>query len=241
MERKSSAAVVAAIVALAALVTSAARDAEARTAGCPAERLGYDAAPAGESWPERATYGPWYSVHNGFGFTRVEDTSQGRRLWLSPRAPGGTAETFSSLVRSVRSFGDVDLSVGFKTIAQLRRPRPNAWEVAWVIWHYVDNDHFYYFIVKPNGWELGKEDPAYRGKQRFLASSSSQRYPIGKWYRVRVRHVGDEISVWIDGRLATTFRDRQRPYRKGAVALYVEDARAVFGAATVSRCRLAGA
>lgn len=231
----------AALVALAVPMTNVAHETEARAAAgaaCQAERLAYDAAPAGESWAERARYGPWYSVHNGFGFTRVEETSQGRRLWLSPRAPAETTETFSSLVRSVRSFGDVELAVGFKTIAQLRRPQPNAWEVAWVIWHYTDNDHFYYFIVKPNGWELGKEDPAYRGKQRFLASSSSQRFPVGTWYRVRVRQVGDEISVWIDDRLATTFRDRQRPYRKGAVALYVEDARAVFGAATVKRCGL---
>jgi hypothetical protein len=217
-------------------VTGGAPGAAATPAGCDAVRLGYDAAPTGVSWAERARYGKWLSLHNGFGFTRVEETSQGRRIWLSPRAATEATETYSSLVRTVETFGDVDFTVGFKTLAQLRTPSPNPWEVAWVIWHYTDNDHFYYFLVKPNGWELGKEDPVYRGKQRFLASASSRRYPVGPWYRLRVRQVGDEISVWIDGLLATTFRDRQRPYRAGAVGLYVEDARAVFGAVTVRRC-----
>ena len=205
-------------------------------AKCPAGRLAYDASPTGVSWLEATRYGPWYSVHNGFGFTRVENTSQGRRLWLSPRAPTAVSETFSSLVRSVRSFGDTDMTLGFQTLAQLRRPQPNPWEVAWAIWRYQDNDHFYYFIVKPNGWELGKEDPAYPGRQRFLASSSGHRFPVGVWYRLRVRHVGDEIAVWIDDRLVVRFRDRQRPYRAGAVALYVEDARAVFGPVALREC-----
>lgn len=204
---------------------------------CPPGRLTYDAAPTGVSWSEGTRYGSWYSVHSGFGSTRVENTSQGRRLWLSPRAPTAVSETFSSLVRSVRSFGDIDMTLRFQTLAQLRLPQPNPWEVAWVIWRYADNDHFYYFIVKPNGWELGKEDPAYPGKQRFLASSSGDhRFPIGVWYRLRVRHVGDEIMVWIDDRLVARFRDRQRPYRAGTVALYVEDARAVFGPVALREC-----
>jgi Domain of Unknown Function (DUF1080) len=208
----------------------------APSAGCPATRLTFDAVPPGVDWPERTTYGSWHSVHDGFGATRVERTALGRRLWLSPRPAADDSETFSSLVRSVRSFGDADLTVTFETLAQLRRPRPNPWEVAWAIWRYQDNDHFYYFIVKPNGWELGKEDPAYRGNQRFLASSSAMRFPIGRWYRLRVRHVGNEITVWIDGREVVRFSDRQRPYSSGAVGLYVEDARAVFGPVGISRC-----
>lgn len=239
LRRLRRAAFTAAVVSLAMQVAGGAAGAPADArgvTGCADVRLAYDAAPTGRSWSERTGYGPWSSVHNGFGSTRVEDTSQGRRLWLAPRAAADASETFSSLVRSVRSFANVDLTVGFETLAQLRRPRPNPWEVAWVIWAYRDNDHFYYFILKPNGWELGKEDPAYRGKQRFLASSSARRFPIGAWYRLRVQHVGDEIAVWIGDRLAVRFRDRQRPYRSGAVALYVEDARAVFGPVTLRGC-----
>ena len=78
-----------------------------------------------------------------------------------------------------------------RTVAQLRRPTPNPGEVAWVLWRYTDNQHFYSFIVKPNGFELAKQDKAYRGSQRFLVVSYARRFPTGAAYRVRVRHVDE--------------------------------------------------
>ena len=199
--------------------------------------LKFDSAPLGASWPESTRYGAWYSVHNGFGFTHVEQAGTVRRLWLAPKAAADASQTFSALIRSVQSFGDLDMTVRVQTYAQLRRPKANPWEVAWVLWHYTDSDHFYYFSLKPNGWELGKEDPAYRGKQRFLASSTGRAYPVRRWYRVRVRQLGNEIAVWVDDRLAVRFTDRQRPYGAGHVALYVEDAAAVFGPVALRTCR----
>jgi hypothetical protein len=100
--------------------------------------------------------------------------------------------------------------------------------VAWVLWRYTDNEHFYSFIVKPDGWELAKEDAAYPGKQRFLAYSYTRRFPIGPTYEIRIRHVGAAITVWVNGQQIVAFTDRERPYHGGSVALYTEDATALF-------------
>ena len=60
-----------------------------------------------------------------------------------------------------------------------------------MLWRYTDNEHFYSFIVKPDGWELAKQDATYPGKQRFLAYSYARSFPTGAAYRVRVRHVDE--------------------------------------------------
>jgi hypothetical protein len=174
-------------------------------------------------------------LHDGFGRTHVEKGRTDRILSLRTREPASTAETFSSLVRTRPAFGDVDFAVSIRTIAQLRRPAANPWEVGWVLWRYTDNHHFYSFIVKPNGWELAKQDSAYAGSQRFLAVSYSRAYPIGVSYRIRVRHVGDTVTIWVDGVRIVRYTDRERPYSSGSIALYAEDSSALYSPIKLNR------
>jgi hypothetical protein len=83
-------------------------------------------------------------------------------------------------------------------------------------------------VAWPDGWELAKEDAAYRGKQRFLAYSYARAFPIGATYEIRIRHVGADVNVWVDGKRIVAFTDRERPYRAGSIALYAEDATALY-------------
>lgn len=90
-------------------------------------------------------------------------------------------------------------SANIVTQAQLRSPdntpptpqnpdsKPNPWEVGWLLWcfspdptHPYDpsptsnsNFRFYALCLKPNGWEVSKQDPAYKGGQRFLKSNTA--------------------------------------------------------------------
>jgi len=57
------------------------------------------------------------------------------------------------------------------------RPRPNPWEVAWVV--IGDERRFVAFVPKPNGWELSLFDVAAWPQQRFLASGRQPRFPVG--------------------------------------------------------------
>lgn len=97
------------------------------------------------------------------------------------------------------------------------------------MWHYTDDLHFYALALKPNGWELSKEDPAYPGAQRYLATGSWSRYPAGSTAHAKVVQTGATMRVEVDGRHLTTFTDRERPYSRGRVGLYTEDAAVTFG------------
>lgn len=97
-------------------------------------------------------------------------------------------------------------SANIVTTAQLRSPdntpptpqnpdsKPNPWEVGWLLWcfspdptHPYDpsptsnsNFRFYALCLKPNGWEVSKQDPSYKGGQRFLKSNADadpRRFP----------------------------------------------------------------
>ena len=120
------------------------------------------------------------------------------------------------------------LTVDVRTESQLRRGDPNAWEVGWVLWHYSSSARFYAVALKPNGWELSKQDPSSPGGQRFLASGLTPRFPVGTTYRVSVVQVGSVIKVSTDGHLLTSYTDTDQPYLSGRIGFYTEDAKVSF-------------
>lgn len=92
------------------------------------------------------------------------------------------------------------LSANIVTLKQLRNKdntpptpqnpdsHPNPWEVGWLLWcfspdptHPYDpsptsnsNFRFYALCLKPNGWEVSKQDPSYKGGQHFLKSNDAK-------------------------------------------------------------------
>lgn len=184
----------------------------ALAAGCAAARPAV--APAGQRW--RVAY-------NGYGQVRVSRAA----VTLRPARPDGPASTHAALVLSRRRWRDLVLDVRIRTVRQLRSPAPNPWEVGWLLWHYVSDRRFYYLALKPNGWEVGKEQPGYPGDQHYLATGTHPRFPPGRWYQVTVRQAGQVIGVWVDGLRLVQLADR-RPYLSGLVGLYAEDASAQF-------------
>jgi hypothetical protein len=171
---------------------------------------------------------PWRLAYNGYGHVWMSAHHGIVSVTLQPARAASPADTHAALVLSLNSWRDLTVEVRIRTNRQLRQPRPNPWEVGWLLWHYVSDQHFYYIALKPNGWELGKEDPNYPGHQRYLATGTHPEFPPGRWYVVRVQQRGDAIQVNVDGRRLVRFVDRQRPYRSGRVGLYVEDASATF-------------
>lgn len=168
--------------------------------------------------------GCWRLVFDGYGENyRVGDT-----FVLRPAPPEAASITHASLVVSAGQFDEVDFEVDVKTVARLRGPQPNPWEVGWVVWHYTDPTHFYYLLLKPHGWEVGKADPGEPGNQRFLVTGEARVFPPGEWYSVHVRQRGATIEVGVDGERLTTFTDPQAPYLTGSVGFYTEDAEAAF-------------
>jgi hypothetical protein len=199
-----------------------------------------------ERWLDGSARAPWRSLYDGHGGTWIERDGT-LVLSQSPWASTVLDETHASLVIGDREVsGDVRIEVNMRTVAQLRTPVPNAWEVAWVLWHYTDEGHFYYFVPKPNGWELGKVDNSrvdpsgpechwpeylncrYPGAQRFLATGASPTFPVGPWYSVSVKQRGGVITIMVDDVEVVVFNDEDNAYSTGAVGLYNEDAHVHF-------------
>lgn len=188
----------------------------------------------------------WTGVYTG-GELGVE--VDGSRVHYQKSRPSKRrAETHADMVVSSQVLdGNIDVELRIKTVAQLRRgSAPNPWEVAWFGWGYQRTEQFYYFVGKPNGWELGKVDdtkrnPAgpecdwpvyrncrYRGAQRFLATGSTPKFPVGTWYQLRVVQTGSTIEVFVNGEKLTAFTDDDNVLSGGRLVLYNEDSWARF-------------
>ncbi len=193
----------------------------------------FSAYEAKHCYPEGAEFGPWLSRFNSFGCNEVRVDAGLPYLHLTPRPATEPKQTKASLVTGPAYRNDLVFQADLRTTGQLRTGSdPNPWEVGWIIWNYTDNEHFYYFIPKPEGWELGKRDPAYKGGQRFLATGLGEeaaKFPIGAWHRIRVRQQGNRIQVSVNYQTLTTFTDHERPYHRGKIGFYSEDADAWFG------------
>lgn len=179
-------------------------------------------------WEEGNTYGIWFAKFRGAGQVGIEiDTTEGsitRVLFERPAIPDAHDTTHACLVTTRFPAGDFNLSVTLKTVKQYRIPRPNPWEVAWVIWHFVDNARFYYFILKMNSWELGKADPAYPGGQRFLRTGKLPVVSVWSYHVVEIQQREEVLSVVLDSVPLERVADEERPILSGKFGLYTEDA-----------------
>ena len=151
---------------------------------------------------------------------------------LSSTPPLQAAETHSSLVTTRRAWRDFDLRLQLGAQRQLRSAQPpNPWETAWVMFRFRGLHDYYYFMLKPNGWELGKKQGS--DAQIFLATGEAPRLAIGANARVRISVSGSAVTVFVNGTKIVHFVD-SRPLPGGAVGLYEEDAVARFGDVTIS-------
>lgn len=177
-----------------------------------------------DQWLESETHGHWTVRYTGFG----EVTSDDERITLEPQAAADVDITHGGLVHTTGQCRDANFSMTVNTESQVRQDDPNVWEVGWVLWNFQSDTQFYAVALKPNGWEISKQDPNYEGNQRFLASGDTPTFPIGHDYRVTVTQNDGAMTVSVDGEELNTVTDTQTPYREGSIGLYTEDARVHF-------------
>lgn len=182
----------------------------------------------------------WRVMYDGYGTVNGSLS----RVYMNPAAPESLSQTHAALVVNDQvNEGDLDFVVTVKTLKQTRKnDPPNGWECAWVMWDWTAEDSFYAVALKPNGWEISKQDSTYDGNQRYIGSNTTPTFDIGVPYRIWVKRVAGETYVrWAvedpsqpDGIPATGwnylwhFTDEERPLNKGQIAFYVEDAEVEF-------------
>ena len=176
-------------------------------------------------------HGQWQTVFNGYGRADVTGSGAGQTIITAPSTTRSRRTTHSALVVSRRRYGDFVATVRVQTLRQLRHGAagpPHPWEVGWVVWHYTSDHSFYALTLEPTGWLLSKQDPAYPGGERFLASGRTPRFRVGVPHTVGIVQIGDQITVSGDGHLLTRFTDTQQAYLRGSFGAYSEDSDARF-------------
>jgi hypothetical protein len=147
-------------------------------------------------------------------------------LSLASKNPTVASRTYSALVTSRKAWTDYSFAYTQTTVKQLRQgTKPNTWEVGWSMFRYRDLANYYYFILKPNGWELGKKHGS--DAQIFLATGSSPAARVGVTNHVRITVKGAQITIYVDGARIVTFAD-PHPIASGAIGVYEEDAHVHF-------------
>ena len=183
-------------------------------------------------------------VFNGYGTQCVNSKHQ---LAQVPEAPANASVTHAALAVSKQSFsGDFDVTAQVATVAQLRSPA-NNWEVAWLLWDYSNDDAFYYAILKPAGWEVGKEwcntasSPCVQS-QEFLATGAEPSTAVGTTETLSVdqtvRNGIPTFAVYDGATLLTTVSDSgafSAPYTSGSIGLYDEEASVAWHSVSVVR------
>jgi hypothetical protein len=146
---------------------------------------------------------------------------------LSSAVPTSPEETHSALVTTRRVWRDQTISFTTTTLSQLRaRTAANVWEVGWVMFRLTDLENYYYFIVKTNGFELGKKQGS--DAQIFLATGDLPRLTVGRVHKVKVQVRGARIQASVDGRPVLDFTDPNPLAGPGSVGLYEEDSHVRF-------------
>ena len=183
----------------------------------------FDQFPNGAGFDDGSVFGRWRVVFDG-----VEGGSGVRidhhRLELDPAEVALPSQTHAALVVSRRTFAVRALLIrsAWTTMEQHRAVRPNPWEVGWLVWDYVDPDHFTYLALKATGWEIGRRDPSKPGGQRFIATGSTVLTPIGTRQTAVVDRVGTQTTIRVNDQLLASF-EVGGDETSGAVGMYCED------------------
>jgi hypothetical protein len=151
---------------------------------------------------------------------------------LASQPPVAAAETHSALITTKRTWRDSTIAFSTTTLEQLRRnTAPNPWEVGWVMFRFKDLHDYYWFMLKTNGFELGKKQGS--DTQRFLVTGGLPAIAVGEEREVRVKTQGARIQVFVDGAKLVDYVD-PHPLGAGSVGLYEEDSHVRFTSFSVS-------
>lgn len=173
--------------------------------------------------------GKWYGVWNGAGAFGVTPVG-GKNVYFENTNPvTQSSQSQSALTLSTQTFKNFELSLDVSTNKQTRLySSPNDWEVAWIFWHYNDNTHFKYFLVKTDGSETGKYDGGVNPTdQKILQTSTTPKATIGGGMHWDITVQGSHVVILVNGVKVFDFYDTST-YSSGTIGLYAEDSQVTF-------------
>jgi hypothetical protein len=180
--------------------------------------------------------GKWRCLYKSGGVVE----SKNGLLHMAPRVVTAADQTASCLLLSTKSFKNFQLDFNMRTNKQLRTGSPpNAWETAWVMGRFTDeqpkSNHHYYFVLKTNGYEFGKKDnaPGDTGleQQIFLNTGPSPAARMGQSVKVTIIAKDFHFTIKINDVVVVDTDNLPKDPEKmaqGLIGLYTEDADVSF-------------
>jgi hypothetical protein len=182
------------------------------------------------------TQSKWTVEYTGHGFSgRIAEKGGNGIYRMFPMTSTSTDETHASLVTTVGDYSNFRLAVDSRTDDQLRKnSSPKKWEVGWTFFRYTDTFHYYWFSLKPNGFELGKKDCSSCTDpvdgQIILLTGPLPTLKINAWSQWIIEMKENKIKIFVDGNKIIDFVDPSMSEQLGSgkVAMYTEDAKVSF-------------
>jgi hypothetical protein len=168
----------------------------------------------------------WKATQTGKGqgsvWKLVEDGSapskSGLALAQTAESPG---PVFNLCVATATGFKDGEVSVAFKAI------RGKNDQGGGIVWRYQDANDYYVARMNPleDNYRLYK---VINGKRIQLATQENLEVPTGDWHTLKIKHVGDHIECFLDGKKQLEHKDHSIA-KAGQVGLWTKaDAQTYF-------------
>ncbi len=133
---------------------------------------------------------------------------------------------FNICVANDTSFKDVEVNVAFKAIAGKKD------QGGGIVWRYQDAENYYVARMNPleDNYRLYK---VVAGKRIQLDTKEDLVVPVGEWHTLKIKHVGDQIECFLDGKKILSAQDNTIA-KSGQVGLWTKaDAQTRFDNFTV--------
>jgi hypothetical protein len=168
----------------------------------------------------------WKAERTGKGEGSVwkvvaDDTAPSKAGFVLAQTAAGPGPLFNLCVAQDTSFRDVEVSVAFKA------NQGDLDQGGGIVWRHQDANNYYVARVNPleDNYRLYK---VVAGKRVQFAGKEKLPVPAGEWHTLKIRHVGDKIECYLDGKTQIEATDDTFP-KAGTVGLWTKaDAQTSF-------------
>jgi Domain of Unknown Function (DUF1080) len=207
-------------VVLVSLLAATLFAAEDKTRTFPFKKADLDKVPAG-----------WKADHTGKGEGSVwkvvaDDTAPSKKGYALAQTAEGPNALFNLCVADEPSLKDVEIAVAFKAV------RGKKDQGGGLVWRYQDANNYYVARMNPleDNYRVYK---VVAGKRIQLETKEDLKVPVGEWHTLKVKHVGDHIECFLDGKKHLDAKDNTIA-KAGQVGLWTKaDAQSHFDNLTV--------
>lgn len=126
----------------------------------------------------------------------------------------GPSRLFNLCVAENGRYRDVEVRVAFKAV------RGKEDQGGGVVWRYQDADNYYVARMNP----LESNYRVYKvvsGKRTQLGTQEDLKVPAGEWHVLKIKHVGEHIECWLDGKKHLDVKDKTFP-KAGKLGLWTK-------------------